>query len=610
MDKMNPSFLVNNRKPPKSKISDLLPSNIIDEIEISTPPKETLSYNKLLSKGTSQNTSKSAKYSSDSTIEDVPPKLHHPKVQRKVYSSSKNLMYSNLNNQFTSNSFKNINNFSMVNNNIGYNDCNNNNNNTMGLRIPIQPRTVYSDQYNMAHIMNRGLYDGKPNNQIIAPFYINNNRNNSGSNCTYLGIQNNNYGYSNVNGNINANNSNNSFQHNHNFSNYNHQNQALLENQVESCITQLQQFQFQYGQLNQGQGVPFPISILIEKTGPTVFLQLIKTSKGSRFFQKILSNSPPTQTEIDLVLQIITINIEEVICDYYGNYFLQKFLPYCSFKHRILLYSFIKPNFLFIANDICGNHSLQSLIMLQNSKEEENIIKECLENNLDTLTVGANSSHVVEKVIKVVKEPNRDYINTYIISNLIDLCLDSHGICVVKEFIDNTQSECYIKAIISIFELETNKLTYDQYGNFGIQEVIKVYGFIHCKKIISKIVDHIVEFSVFKFSSNVVDFVIDYLRKKNFSKFCHALNKIFVEETNLSEMLKSKYATYVIENCLCILDSLEDEENLSELKEKIIASLNEIPNVKEKKKIYKFLKNMNEKNKMNNNNNVWNKQII
>lgn len=605
MDKINPSFSVKNRKHPKSKISDLLPSNIIDEIDISSTPKASLSYNNLSAKGVSQNTSKSAKYSSDSTIEEVPPKLHNPKMQRKVYSSSKNLMYNNLSNHFTSNSFKNMNNFSMINNNIGFNDYNNKN--PMGLRIPIQPRTVYSDQYIMAHMMNRGLYDGKPNNQIIAPFYINNYRNNGGSNCPYLGIQNNNYRYSNVNGNMNTNN--NSIQNNPNYSNYNQQSQALLENQVESFIAQLQQFQFQYGQSMQGQGVPFPLSLLIEKTGPTTFVQLIKTSKGSRFLQKILSNSPPTQTEIDLILQIITINIEEVICDYYGNYFLQKFIPYCSFKHRILLYSFIKPNFLFIANDICGNHSLQSLIMLQNSKEEENIIKECLENNLETLTVGANSSHVVQKVIKAVKEPNRDYINTYIISNLIDLCLDSHGICVVKEFIDNTQSECYIKAVVSIFELETNKLTYDQYGNFGIQEVIKVYGLTHCKKIVSKIVDHIVDFSVFKFSSNVVDFVIDYLRKKNFSKFCHVLNKIFIEDNNLSEMLKSKYATYVIENCLSILDSLENGENISELKDKIIVSLNEIPNVKEKKKIYKFIRSINDKNKMNNNN-VWNKQII
>lgn len=605
MDKINPSFSVKNRKHPKSKISDLLPSNIIDEIDISSTPKASLSYNNLSAKGVSQNTSKSAKYSSDSTIEEVPPKLHNPKMQRKVYSSSKNLMYNNLSNHFTSNSFKNMNNFSMINNNIGFNDYNNKN--PMGLRIPIQPRTVYSDQYIMAHMMNRGLYDGKPNNQIIAPFYINNYRNNGGSNCPYLGIQNNNYRYSNVNGNMNTNN--NSIQNNPNYSNYNQQSQALLENQVESFIAQLQQFQFQYGQSMQGQGVPFPLSLLIEKTGPTTFVQLIKTSKGSRFLQKILSNSPPTQTEIDLILQIITINIEEVICDYYGNYFLQKFIPYCSFKHRILLYSFIKPNFLFIANDICGNHSLQSLIMLQNSKEEENIIKECLENNLETLTVGANSSHVVQKVIKAVKEPNRDYINTYIISNLIDLCLDSHGICVVKEFIDNTQSECYIKAVVSIFELETNKLTYDQYGNFGIQEVIKVYGLTHCKKIVSKIVDHIVDFSVFKFSSNVVDFVIDYLRKKNFSKFCHVLNKIFIEDNNLSEMLKSKYATYVIENCLSILDSLENGENISELKDKIIVSLNEIPNVKEKKKIYKFIRSINDKNRMNNNN-VWNKQII
>ena len=82
--------------------------------------------------------------------------------------------------------------------------------------------------------------------------------------------------------------------------------------------------------------------------------------------------------------------------------------------------------------------------MLQNTKEEEMIIKECVEPNLHKLAFGQNSSHVIQKVIHVIKESNRDYINTFIISNLIDLCLDSNGIGVIKEFIAQMENEFYI----------------------------------------------------------------------------------------------------------------------------------------------------------------------
>ena len=71
---------------------------------------------------------------------------------------------------------------------------------------------------------------------------------------------------------------------------------------------------------------------------------------------------------------------------------------------RLLIYKYIKPYFIKIAKDICGNHSLQSLILLQNSKEEENIIKECIENNLLSLSTSQNSSHVIQKVIKQLKK--------------------------------------------------------------------------------------------------------------------------------------------------------------------------------------------------------------
>ena len=101
----------------------------------------------------------------------------------------------------------------------------------------------------------------------------------------------------------------------------------------------------------------------------------------------------------------------------------------------------------------------------------------------------------------------------------MELCLDPNGICVVKEFINETKSEFYITSIVSIFEVETHKLSFNQYGNFGVQEIIKIFGEVYCEKIINKLIESIIVFSMFKFSSNVVDFLIDYLSKNNFKKF-------------------------------------------------------------------------------------------
>ena len=583
----NPNFITTCKKPPRSRISDLLPSNIIDEIEVSSTPKSSLSFNNLSFKNNSHNNNKSTKQSSDSATSELQPQAppHVPKMHRKMFSSSKALMYSKLS-QMNIDSFGNNNNMNQFqafnNNNMIYNDFNQinmQNGNDIGYRHPIIPRRMgYSDQYVISNMMNRHFSDG----MNTLNFYNNNQPGN------YLNMNNmqNNYTYgNNMNYNIIP----------QNINRINHKLQPLNESQVEALIAQIQ---YQFGQqIQNNQIFLIQLTSLLEKIDHHLFVQLIKTSKGSRFLQKILASSPPSQNDLDVILDIIANNLEDVVCDYYGNYFLQKLLPYFSYKHRILLYTHIKPNFIPIANDICGNHSLQSLIMLQNSKEEENIIKECIENDLQTLAVGANSSHVVQKVIKAVKESNRDYINTFIISNLIDLCFDSHGICIVKEFIDNTQTDFYIKAVVSIFELETSKLTYDQYGNFGIQEIIKVYGYDACKKIISKICEHVVDFSMFKFSSNVVDFVIDYLSKNKMEKFIYVVTKIFCEENHLTEMLKSKYATYVIENCLSLLDNMNDEE-LIEVKNKVINSLNEIPNIKEKKKICKIMRNLIEQNKI------------
>ena len=280
------------------------------------------------------------------------------------------------------------------------------------------------------------------------------------------------------------------------------------------------------------------------KKGPKFFVKIIKSHKGSKFLQKILNNNKPKEYEINYLTNIICQNLYEIICDYYGNYFLQKFFPFCSYKNRLEFYKYIKPHFMQIADDICGNHSLQCLILLQSSNEEKNIIKSCVEDNLDFLCYNQKSSHVIQQIIKSIKENERDYLNNYIISNLINLCLNAHGICIVKEFINNIKKNFYIKHILYIFELAMNKLTFSQFGNFGIQEVIKVFGLNNCNKLVDNLIENFFEYSTSKYSSNVICFLLQTLKNNNITFFIETIHKVFFKD--YLKMIKNKHSIFVI----------------------------------------------------------------
>ena len=317
-----------------------------------------------------------------------------------------------------------------------------------------------------------------------------------------------------------------------------------------------------------------PLMNIITKKGVSFFINLVKTIKGSKFLQNILYTNPPKEPEVDFITKIICLNYQEIMCDYYGNYFLQLFFLHCNSKNRLDILNSLKNDYAKIANDICGNHSLQCLISLQSTNEEKELIKFCIINNLKELCFGVNSSHVISKMIKCIKESERQYINAFIINNLKPLCFDPNGICIIKEFIYNIKSNLYIKLIITYFEKEITNLTLNQFGNFAIQEAIKFLGYNYCKNIINSLIKNIVKFSISKFSSYVIDFLLEYLSKKEFHKFCVSISKIFLKENNFKEMIKHKYSIYVIENSLQLLIKIDENYYINSMKNNLGNSFN------------------------------------
>jgi hypothetical protein len=66
-----------------------------------------------------------------------------------------------------------------------------------------------------------------------------------------------------------------------------------------------------------------------------------------------------------------------------------------------------------------------------NTKDEEEIIKVSINKDILKLSFDSNGTHVIQKIIGIVEEKERDYINKILLDSMIKLVFDANGICVV-----------------------------------------------------------------------------------------------------------------------------------------------------------------------------------
>lgn len=169
----------------------------------------------------------------------------------------------------------------------------------------------------------------------------------------------------------------------------------------------------------------------VERIGGDL-IPFIKTQRGSRLMQKFLNKV--SAESVDRILDQLSPNLKEIMVDGYGNYFIQRLTQCCSTEQRVLVLGYVAEDFLEIANNNAGTHSIQSLIEIINSKEEMEILRKCVEPHILRLAYNTNGTHIIQKIISCFEESNRNFLNDFILANLVKMCLNANGICVVKLF--------------------------------------------------------------------------------------------------------------------------------------------------------------------------------
>jgi len=208
-------------------------------------------------------------------------------------------------------------------------------------------------------------------------------------------------------------------------------------------------------------------------------------------------------------------------------------------------------------NNSAGTHSIQALLDTIETKEENEMLFFLIHKYLLKLIINSNGMHVVQKIlIKINEQCETEYINEFLIENIVRLSMNANGLCVVKKFLSANKQQKTQTRVIKNITLNCTELIQDPFGNYLIQFVFELYGQNNCIEIIKQIVSNVILFSCQKFSSNVVERVIEASSSEKQIYFA-LINEMFFTKNNFTTLLKNKYGTFVLAKAIKQMNSNE-----------------------------------------------------
>jgi hypothetical protein len=310
-------------------------------------------------------------------------------------------------------------------------------------------------------------------------------------------------------------------------------------------------------------------------------VEFLCTPKGTLEIQKQIEKGQ-NQCKILLIKLLKKEGLSIIMKNTYGNYFFQQLIKGTQGIIISRIISYIYDEFVSISKDPSGTFSIQALLNEISSIKEEQQILMCIQNHEIEMAFDKNATYVLQKIILLFPDIHRVCLNEIILNNFKDLCMDSNGICLVKNFIKTNTLSSNKKRIIEEISKNFVVLADNPYGNYGIQYIMDNWDRNEFKDFIKKIMENIFKLSIQQFSSNVVEKAIEKIddesREKMIRKLCF--------ESNFIILLKNKFGRFVLQKAI----SHMSPELKNEFENNLVNKINSnIYSHKDKNKVRKFV---------------------
>ena len=287
---------------------------------------------------------------------------------------------------------------------------------------------------------------------------------------------------------------------------------------------------------------------------------LCKEQIECRLLQKKIDEDPSLASNV--IYDKIKDKIQEISCDQFGNYFMQKVIENLNFDQiSELLYKKISPNFRSFCFNQHGTRVIQKIFeKIINNDELLNYYNLLLTPNLKDFVVDQNASHIIIKYVNMLQAPKNDFIIKFLLDNAFDLATKKHSCCVLQKCIEYSNEKQKLD-FLKIISSKSYGLFNDQYGNYVVQYCINLCNYEINKVFVDNFLSGVMKFSTQKYSSNIIEKCMDCCDEKTkdliTQKYCNPEicekllydmygNYVLQKVMNLSkEPLTNKYISYI-----------------------------------------------------------------
>ena len=279
-------------------------------------------------------------------------------------------------------------------------------------------------------------------------------------------------------------------------------------------------------------------------------LSNLNTYKGSIYAQSLLE-CIDKEKELSSFFNEIIPNICQIMCSEYGNYFFQKLIKKLSLSQRLQIYRIIQPEFLVIATNKWGTHSIQSLMNNIQSSAESYELNLLISKNMYLLFTDNNAYHIMMKMILDFPEEQRYVLNLYLVTNIDKIIVNSNGAFCINKFIINNKNLQLRQLMLENLKTNFKKLMYNKLYCINLLLMIQTFGIQWGSFILMEIQNNFIALLENQVSRVFITKVFEFL-KNNYSPLLKELlwtiyRNSFVINYFLSNKGQKKFLKQLIE---------------------------------------------------------------
>ena len=269
----------------------------------------------------------------------------------------------------------------------------------------------------------------------------------------------------------------------------------------------------------------------------------LTTREYCRKQQELLNELNPS--DLIALFEVVEPCLNSLMTDKFANYYISKLYSKLNELTKTLFLSSLELHLVEVADNKAGTFCLQAVVESTQTSQLQQLLAQMVNKQLQQLMYGDYSVHVVAKLISAFPPDETIKIRNTLLTNIFKLSKHYNGYRLIVETIKIAE-EGQREQIKTYFINKFDALVNNEFGNQPIQAAIRSWQLCELSEVIKKFVGRFVEFSFLKYSSNLIESIIELEEDYLLGKMVEEIK----QKKAILQMVTHAFGNYVVQKFL------------------------------------------------------------